>query len=452
MIVYSPEMADIIRKTVLVACLFTLNTNVGAQTPEYLTNETTAAESVAETETSLTQIISPERPRREGIWRLPDTGPFLNDSQTEFKFRGYDFERTDGFGVTQSQASTLGGDLSFESGRWKDTLSVAASWYTSQGVDAPENLDGTGLLGPGQSDISVIGRAFVRVDVGEWRARFYRQDYMMPYINRQDSRMVPNTHEGYGFARLGEKLSFTGGHITKIKRRTSEEFIPMAEAAGVPGGTAGTTAAGMKYDTGDFQAGGLIAYTHDAFNIAYGEANWARTISDNLAFKLSAQYTDQRSVGRQDLGDFSTHTYGVSFGGSFRNASFTVAYTKTDEGAAILSPFGGRPGFNSMMILNFDRAGEEGRRISLSFHFGRVGVPGLSLQTNFGRGRNAIDAITGLPLSDDEEDDITIDYRPEQGKLAGLWIRLRTADVSRMDPANDRNDVRLIINYDFAML
>ncbi len=88
----------------------------------------------------------------------------------------------------------------------------------------------------------------------------------------------------------------------------------------------------------------------------------------------------------------------------------------------------------------------------MSFHFGRVGLPGLSLQTNFGRGRNAIDAITGLPLSDDEEDDVTIDFRPEQGKLEGLWIRLRTADVSRMDPATDRNDVRLIINYDFAML
>ena len=226
----------------------------------------------------------------------------------------------------------------------------------------------------------------------------------------------------------------------------------MAEAAGVAGGTAGTTIAGLKYSTEGFEIGGLNAYTHDAFNIAHGEANWARTISDNLAVTLSAQYSDQRSVGRQDLGDFSTHTYGVRFGGSFRNASFTLAYTKTDEGAAIRSPFGGRPGFNSMMILDFDRAGEEGRRISLSFHFGRAGLPGLSLQTNFGRGRNAIDAITGLPLSDDKEDDVTIDYRPPQGKLEGLWIRLRTADVNRMDPATDRNDVRLIINYDFAML
>ena len=445
-------MVDIIRKTVLMACLFTLNTNVGAQTPEYLTNETTAAESVTELESSLTQIISPERLQRAGLWRLPDTGPFLNDSQTTFRFRGYDFERTDGFGTTLSQAFTMGGELGFESGRWKDKLSIAASWYTSQGVNAPEDLGGTGLLGPGQSDISVIGRAFVRLDFGSLRARFYRQDFMMPYINRQDSRMVPNTHEAYGVAWVGEKLSYLGGQVTKIKRRTSEEFIPMAQAAGVAGGTAGTTIAGLRYTTAGVEVGGLIAYTHNAFNIAYGEANWARTISDNLAVKLSAQYTDQRSVGRQDLGNFSTHVWGVRLGGSFRNGSFTLAYTKTDEGAVIRSPFGGRPGFNSMMILNFERAGEEARRISLSYHFGRVGLPGLSLQTNFGRGRNAIDAITGLPLSDDKEDDVTIDYRPQQGKLEGLWIRLRTADVSRMDAATDRNDVRLIINYDFAML
>ena len=445
-------MTDTIRKTALMACLFTVNSNVGAQTAEYLTNETTAAESVTELETSLTQIISPERLERAGRWRLPEAGPFLNDSQTSFKFRGYDFERTDGFGTTLSQASTIGGELRLESGQWKDKLSVAASWYTSQGVNTPENLDGTGLLGPGQSDISVIGRAFVRVDVGGFRARFYRQDFMMPYINRQDIRMVPITHEAYGFAWVGEKLSYLGGHVTKIKRRTSEEFIPMAQAAGVAGGTAGTTIAGLRYETAGLEFGGLIAYTHDAFNIAYGEANWAHTISDNLAVTLSAQYTDQRSVGQQDLGDFSTQTRGVRFGGSFRNASFTLAYSETDEAAAIRSPFGGPPSFNSMMILDFDRAGEESRRISLSYHFGRVGLPGLSVQTNFGRGRNAIDAITGLPLSDDEEDDVTIDYRPQQGKLEGLWIRLRTADVSRMDPASDRSDVRLIINYDFAML
>ena len=88
----------------------------------------------------------------------------------------------------------------------------------------------------------------------------------------------------------------------------------------------------------------------------------------------------------------------------------------------------------------------------MSYHFGRLGLPALSVQTSVGRGRNAIDAISGLPLSDNEETDITIDYRPQQGKLEGLWIRLRTADVSRMDPANDSKDVRLIINYDFAML
>jgi hypothetical protein len=255
-----------IRKTALLACLFTLNTIVSAQTPEYLTIETTAAESVAELETSLTQITAPEEPRRAGIWSLPGTGPFLSDSQTSFKFRGYDFERTDGFGTTLSHASTLGGELRFESGEWKDKLSVAASWYTSQGIDAPKALDGTGLLGPGQSDISVIGRAFIKVDVGGWTARFYRQDFMLPYINRQDIRMTPITHEAYGAAWVGEKLSYIGGHVTKIKLRTSEEFIPMAQAAGVEGGTAGTTLAGLRYKSADIEIGGLTAYTHNAFN------------------------------------------------------------------------------------------------------------------------------------------------------------------------------------------
>ena len=107
-------MVTIIRKTALMTSLFTLNTIVGAQTPEYLTIETTAAESVAELETSLTQLTASEEPQRAGIWSLQGTGPFLSDSQTSFNFRGYDFERTDGFGTTVSHASTLGGELSFD--------------------------------------------------------------------------------------------------------------------------------------------------------------------------------------------------------------------------------------------------------------------------------------------------------------------------------------------------
>ena len=444
----------IVRQGLIVVGLLAVSDWVGAQTAEYITSETTAAESVEELDSSLNETEYLEPSTRMGFWGFLDAGPFLRDADLSFRFRGYNFERTDGTGATLSRAFAAGGELAFQSGRWNEMLSVAASWYTSQGIDAPENFDGTGLLGPGQSDISVLGKAFVKLDFeGGITARFYRQDFMLPYINRQDSRMIPNTHEAYRVTRLGERLSYIAGHVTKIKLRTSDEFIPMAEAAGVLGGTAGTSIGGLRYTTaGDLEIGGLTAYTHDAFNIAYAETNWVHTFNDDLGFRFSAQYTDQRSVGREDLGNFSTNTWGIRVGGSYRNAVLTLAYTDTDEDAPIRSPFGGRPSYNSMMLLNFDRPGERAWRLGATYDFGRIGLPGFSLQMNLAAGKDAVDSATGIRLDDNSEQNFTIDYRPEQGKLAGLWIRFRRASADRMDPGADRRDYRLIIRYDFAML
>jgi hypothetical protein len=301
------------RRVMLIAGTLVVSHGAGAQSAEYLTNETIAAQSAEDLDTMMSEFAEIEPPRRRAFLRFQEGNPFFRDTDIHFDFRGYDFDRTDGNGETISQAFALGGELSYLSGQWKDRLSVAASWYTSQGINAPEQFDGTGLLGPGQEDISVLGKAYVELEFDELSVQLYRQDFMLPYINRQDSRMVPNTHEAYQVTRAGERLSYIAGHITKIKLRTADEFIPMAQAAGVPGGMAGTSIVGLRYTTaGGLEIGGLTAYTRDAFNIAYAEANWSRTISDDLGFRFSAQYTDQRSVGRRDLGEFSTDTWGVA--------------------------------------------------------------------------------------------------------------------------------------------
>ena len=67
-------------------------------------------------------------------------------------------------------------------------------------------------------------------------ARLYRQSLNIPYINRSDSRMIPNTFEAYMFGRQNTAFQFGVGHVTKIKVKNSDRFVPMAEAAGAEGG------------------------------------------------------------------------------------------------------------------------------------------------------------------------------------------------------------------------
>ena len=98
------------------------------------------------------------------------------------------------------------------------------------------------------------------------------------------------------------------------------------------------------------------------------------------------------------------------------------------------------------MIYDFDRAGEQARRIGLSQNFADTGFPAWSFFATYTDSYGAIDS-TGVQFPDSQEIAFTIDYRPEQGALKGLWLRVRWADSDRGDPSADRRDLRFILNY-----
>jgi len=64
------------------------------------------------------------------------------------------------------------------------------------------------------------------------------QTYDSPYVNRYDSRMTPNTFEGYTFRgafgddKANPGVQYVAGYVPKIKLRDSDEFVYMSEAAG----------------------------------------------------------------------------------------------------------------------------------------------------------------------------------------------------------------------------
>jgi hypothetical protein len=300
--------------------------------------------------------------------------------------------------------------------------------------------------------LSVISRAYLQYELGETTSlRLYRQDFNMPYINRKDSRMIPNTHEAYVLRYPGERLQWLFGQVTKMKQRDSEDFVPMGEIAGVQGSNSGTTVAGVRYKFSDKTTlGTLVQYTNDLFTTAYTEAGFRRTISENWGLQFATQLTNQWSVGQELLGDFSTYTWGLRSKVSYRGAILTAAYTNTGD-FRIRKPFGGTPGFTSSMLFDFDQAHEEAYRIGLSQNFARRGFPGFSLIINYTKGRNA-QADDGTLQPDADVISITADFRPQKGFLKGLWLRVRYAEGDRGSPAADRREVRVILNYSLEAL
>ena len=167
--------------------------------------------------------------------------------------------------------------------------------------------------------------------------------------------------------------------------------------------------------------------------------------------QLAGQATNQRSNGDELLGEFDTYSWGVRGALSYRGAVLTLAHTNTGRNAAIRKPFGGTPGFTSSMLFDFDRAGEKALRIGLSQNFEKYNLPGVSLIVNYTEGRDAI-ASDGTSFPGSHEFAVTADFRPQKTWLKGLWLRVRYADGDRGSAADDRRDVRIILNYNLSAL
>ena len=146
--------------------------------------------------------------------KLKDMPPFIRDTDLNLQLRTYYFF-DEGLDRTYKEAWAAGGWLEYQSGWLCDLLGVSATLYTSQPLYAPEDRDGTKLLATGQDGYTVLGQLYGRIKLYERNEfRFFRQTYDNPYVNKYDSRMTPNTFEGYTFrGAFGEDKDRAGGAV-----------------------------------------------------------------------------------------------------------------------------------------------------------------------------------------------------------------------------------------------
>ena len=140
----------------------------------------------------------------------------------------------------------------------------------------------------------------------------------------------------------------------------------------------------------------------------YGEANAVWKFGEDFALRLGTQYTGQDSIGDEIGGEFDTSVYGGKIAVSYRNAIVTAAFSSTDD-SRILNPYGGYPGYLSLMLQSFNRAREDGWLLGLSYDFSRVGLPGLSGFLNYADGNTPDGGSLASP--DQTEFNLTVDYR-----------------------------------------
>ena len=105
----------------------------------------------------------------------------------------------------------------------------------------------------------------------------------------------------------------------------------------------------------------------------------------------------------------------------------------------VRNPFGGDPSFNSLMISNFNQAGEKSSGIGITYNFSKLGLTGLRAFASYVYG--------SMPAGIREEEiNATLDYRITVGALKNCSVRVRYARNASTSPV-PTEDFRVIFNY-----
>src|SRR5262245_20342225 len=371
---------------------------------------------------------------------------FFGDLDLDLHLRSYYFNRelpirprpSSGPDDFTQEAWALGGWFDFQSGWFLDTFRMAASGYTSQPAYAPSDRDGTGLLGPGQSGIGVIGQAFAQLRYESYALLTgYRQLVNQGFVNPQDNRMIPNTFEGATVTgTIGGAFEYYVGYLTAMKRRNFDTFDNMATVAG---GTTGENR-GMILTTLNFAPAngpeimaplkGLQVYlgnyfVPDVFNTVYVNPEYRHALTEDWRLRFGVQFWDQRSVGSQLLGSFNTWSTGALADVGWRGLSFLAAMSATGPNSGIRTPYGGWQGYVSLIETDFNLANEKAWEIGFTYDWGgptfpSFRVPGLWSSLLFAQGRD-VKSVAGIPVATRNELDLFTVYRPPA--LPGFQFR-----------------------------
>lgn len=414
--------------------------SVQIQAAEYIRAEAPASPRVKTVVGGLDHAFDAAPKRPEGF--LGPLGKHLSAN-----IRAYDY-RQDKENGDENMASVIGGSLSYHTGHWRDRLGFGATVYTSQKIWGPQDKGGTGLLKETQNSFTVLGEAYAELKFDEFEVIAFRREMDLPYINKEDIRQVPITHESYMIGRRGTGRDFTLGHVTQIKQRDEDSFISMSEAAGVADKDKGVSVAGFQMALPrNIRFGAMTQHGWDTFNTSYTDIMWDHQRASGWSNHLGAQFTDQRSVGDELLGNYDAQAWGIRAGLGYEGQSVKIAYTDYSDDGEIARPYGGTPNFNALIIEKGDKPGEQAVGIHMSSHFSKFGLPNWSANVGIVSGWNIVDVDTGESQADETEYNFTLDYKPKQGFFKGLWVRLRYIYIDFDSGVGSRWNTRVIINY-----
>jgi len=250
-----------------------------------------------------------------------------------------------------------------------------------------------------------------------------------------------------------QTLDYGVAYLWGFKARDQSYFVPFSQALGVTEDR-GVIVAGTKIVPVAGLTLGAIDYTiPDTLNTAFAELDWIfPKLACGVQFRLSANYTDQRTIGEELMpgSPFETSQVSGRVAASYHDATILAALSENGKGADLNGPFGSFPAYTVLDQLNFNDAGETTVVVGAAYDFSRIITDGLKFQMRYGKGFNVIDPATGASQSRQNEINFETEYQPMSGPLENLHVQLFYSGVRLPDnPPGQENQpqVRGVVTY-----
>jgi hypothetical protein len=277
--------------------------------------------------------------------------------------------------------------------------------------------------------------------------------------------MIPNTFEGATVTGTFSPVEYYLGYLTTMKLRNSDTFINMGQAAGVTTGeNRGMILTTLNFDptNGPDALASLKGlqvflgnyYVPDVFNTVELNPEYRFALTEEWRLRFGVKYFDQRSVGSELIGDFSTWHVGALTEVGWRGLAFRAMMSATGPDSGIRSPYGGWQGYISLIETDFNLANEKAWEIGLIYDWGgktfpSFRIPGLTTTLLYAEGFDIKAQVQGVPVGKRREADLFIVWRPQQ--VPGLQFRNLISLIQQDPQSRLFYDIRIIVDLELRL-
>ncbi len=371
----------------------------------------------------------------------------FSDGKITFQFRNYYFRR-DFDTATTMEDLAAGGMLYYKTASFHG-ISLGTAFYTAQGMGLNDSRKRTySLLASDHESFSVLGESYIQYVWDKTTVRIGRQEMNTPWVNKYDIRLTPQSTESYTlYDKSFPDIEIVFSHVTKMRGRTSTDFVSMTEFAGITtadepvtlAGVIYTGIKGLKLQLWDF-------YGHEFLNNVYIRGDYSREIKEDLAVFGAFQYLNQHDVGDSVGGAIDTGNFTIMAGIKVRGAKLSLAVSDNGDDNIFIS--WGHDFIVDTTVYRPFRAESTSLQATLCYDFIKMGIQGLDGKVSYTDFNTPDNGTNASP--DRDAICFELNYKFE-GFFKGLGLKWRLGFYDNDEDlgGDDVRDMRFYVKYSF---